>query len=148
MAGPRDSSSRKAAAVAGGPARVAEDIRHRAAEVLRRSLRDPRLEGVTITRCEVTRDLGRATLYFRTLPGMATRTDVEEAASHAAGFLRKEIARTLRLRAVPEIVLTWDELPDEGNRIEQLLAESRGGRAVEPSAAEGSGPRDLPDPEL
>lgn len=127
--GPRD--------LRGGAAvRVAEEIRIKAAELLLRELRDPRLAGVHLTRAEVTRDLSRASLYFRTMPGGASREQAEAAARSAASFLRHELGRSLRLRATPEIVLRYDELPDAGARIEELLG------SVRPSAGDEAAPSD------
>jgi ribosome-binding factor A len=97
-------------------------------ELLLRELRDPRLAGVHVTRVEMTGDLSRARLHYRTTPGQASPEDAAEGVRHAASFLRRELARTMRLRAVPELEFRLDELVDEGDRIERLLADLHGPR--------------------
>ena len=102
-------------------------------DLVQRDLRDPRLEGFHVTRVEMTRDLSRATLWFRATPGQASLEEVQSGVTSATGFLRREIARTVRLRAVPELVFRHDDVPDEGDRIEGLLAGLRAhGHAASP----------------
>jgi len=63
------------------PEQVAENIRQVLAEVIGRELRDPRVGSVTITRVEVSGDLGHATVYvatsvtMRTVPTLAFMLD-------------------------------------------------------------------------
>ena len=112
------------------PQRVGEEIRMKVMDLLVRGVRDPRLAGVHVTRVDMTADLSRANLYFRTLPGGPDPAEAEEACKRAAGFLRKEIGRSLRLRATPELVFQHDDLPEQGDRIEELLRQARGDGAV------------------
>jgi ribosome-binding factor A len=104
--------------------RVADEIRMKTSELLLREVRDPRVQGVHFTRVEMTSDLSLARLFWRTLPGR----DAEQAAAGlraAGGFLRRELAQTLDLRKMPELRFELDTLPDEADRVEELLAQVR-----------------------
>ena len=106
------------------PEQVAESIRATVAEaLLRGDVRDPRVQLVTVSGIDVTRDLGHATL--RVVPH---GTDEEKVAAmaglqSAAGFLRGKVARTLSTRTVPELHFVLDRGFEHAQRIDQLLAE-------------------------
>jgi len=51
--------------------RVAEQLRRELAELLRHASKDPRLQQVTITDVEVTRDISYARVYFSQLDDSA-----------------------------------------------------------------------------
>jgi ribosome-binding factor A len=92
-------------------------------EVLARGqLRDPDLQGVSITVAEVrmSPDLKHATAYVMPLGGGKV-DDVVKALRRAAGFLRGEVARAVRLRVAPEIGFAADRSFEEANRIETAL---------------------------
>jgi ribosome-binding factor A len=101
---------------------VAEELRVKVALLLQREVRDPRVIGVTITRVEMTGDLSQARVFFRCLPGGAASDDVARGLASASGFLRREASRTLRLRHAPELRFEPDDLPEQGQRIDDLLA--------------------------
>jgi ribosome-binding factor A len=103
--------------------RVGEEIRHVLVEVLARGeLRDPALQGVSITVAEVriSPDLKHATAYVMPLGGTQV-DDVVKALRRASGFLRGEVAREVRLRVAPEIAFAADRSFEEAGRIEAAL---------------------------
>jgi ribosome-binding factor A len=103
--------------------RVGEEIRHVLVEVLARGdLRDPGLQGVSITVAEVrmSPDLKHATAYVMPLGG-AHVDDVVKALRRASGFLRGEVARAVRLRVAPEIAFAADRSFEEASRIEAAM---------------------------
>src|SRR5579862_4686343 len=111
---------------------VAESIRMTLAEVLvRGELRDPRIQMVTVSGVEVTRDLSHATV--RVVPhGTPEEKDAAlEGLVSAAGFLRRAVAHTLTTRTVPELHFVLDRGFEHAQRIDELLAGLR--REDEPS---------------
>jgi ribosome-binding factor A len=103
--------------------RVGEEIRHVLVEVLARGhLRDPALQGVSVTVAEVrvSPDLKHATAYVMPLGG-GNVDEVVKALKRASGFLRGEVARAVRLRVAPEIVFAADRSFEEASRIEAAL---------------------------
>lgn len=102
--------------------RVAEDIRMKLAQLMHRELDDPRLDGVHLTRVEMTPDLTVARVFWRTTPGAADPEIARVALKSAVGFLRKQLGKSLRLRGVPQLEFQLDAMIDSGARIEDLLA--------------------------
>jgi len=86
-------------------------------------MRDPRVEGVTITEVKVTPDLRFADVYVSRLGGDAERKEAVQGLEAAAGFLRHELAPRIDLRFVPELRFHLDRSWEQGARIEALLEE-------------------------
>ena len=120
--------------------RVADEIRMKVGELLLREVRDPRVRGVHLTDVSVSADLGSARLSWRPLPGSATAEEAEVGLRAAAGFLRRELGRSMNIRHVPELDFELDPTPEEGDRIDDLLAEFRrsGSAGTLPSSADSA----------
>ena len=106
-------------------ARVNETVLEVLAEELER-MNDPRLELVTLTGVEVTRDLAYATVYYSTL-GLTTTGD-EKAADDAAAalqagasHLRGVLGRSVRIRQVPRLTFKVDPGIIAGQRVDEIL---------------------------
>ncbi|HQT87273.1 MAG TPA: 30S ribosome-binding factor RbfA [Acidiphilium sp.] len=114
--------------------RVAEEIRHRLAEILiRTEFRDPALVGAQITVAEVrmSPDLKHATVFASVLGG-GDITPMLPALKRAGPFLRGEIGRGLRLRVTPDLHFQPDAALDEATRINKLLAAPQVRRDLDP----------------
>jgi len=103
--------------------RVAEQIHRDLSLLLMREVRDPRLEGVTITEVRVTPDLLIARIFFTVLGEEEDRQEALAGLGSAAGFLRTQLAQGLRLRTVPELIFELDRSAEYGQRIEDLLSQ-------------------------
>ena len=114
-------------------ARLNESLLEVLAEELER-LSDPRLELVTLTGVDVTRDLSRAKVFFSTLGRETTAKTEATKASAVAGLraasshLRGVVGRQLRVRQVPVLVFEPDPGILAGQRIDEIL---RGNVALE-----------------
>ena len=102
--------------------RLGELFRRELTRLLLGSLKDPRLDGVTVTEVRATRDLSFATVYIRSDEDVSEGI---EGLEHAAGFIRRELGRSLRLRKIPEFRFVADETPEHASRIEELLRRTR-----------------------
>lgn len=103
--------------------RVAEAIREEVATFLRNDAKDPRISPlVTVTGCEITRDLRHAKVYVSIMGTDAERKQTFEGLASVATHLRARVGRALRLRLAPEIVFKPDESVAHAARIEDLLA--------------------------
>ncbi|MGJ8514719.1 30S ribosome-binding factor RbfA [Carnimonas bestiolae] len=103
--------------------RVAEQLKQELALLVQREVKDPRLGMVTISDAKVSRDLGYADVYF-TLLGENDPERVREnqkILKHAAGFLRTQVARRMKLRHMPELRFHYDESVARGNELSQLI---------------------------
>src|SRR5690606_17865372 len=106
--------------------RVAEQLRRELAELLRQTSKDPRLQQVTITEVEVTRDISHARVYFSQLDDAPEQIELtRQALDRSAGFLRRELGRAMRLRHVPELKFLHDRSIAEGMRMDALIAKAR-----------------------
>jgi ribosome-binding factor A len=114
---------------------LGEAIREEVANLIAHGLKDPRIGFVTITRAEVTPDLRFARVYFGVLGDKAQREKTLAGLSQAAGFIRREVGKRVRLRHVPELVFHYDAGLEATERVARLLEEN-------PSAAD---PGDDPD---
>jgi len=117
--------------------RVGETIRHALSAVLARGdLRDPAIDGVsvTITEVRVSADLRHAQVYVMPLGGRDTE-QVMAGLNRCAGYLRGQIAHSVILKYFPRLHFRIDESYDEADRIEALLRDPRVRRDLEPDQA-------------
>ncbi|WPC08422.1 30S ribosome-binding factor RbfA [Globicatella sp. PHS-GS-PNBC-21-1553] len=102
--------------------RVKQEILREVNRVLMREIKDPRVEGVTITDVELTGDLQQATIYYSTLSDKAGARQKEQAGLEAVtGKVRSELGKAIKLYKVPELKFERDTSVDYGNRIDALL---------------------------
>ena len=106
--------------------RVGERIRAELSALLLRRVREPAVDGVTVTHVEVTRDLQIARVYYRVLAETQSRLEVARALRRARGFLRRELGARLRLRRVPELTFLHDDTVEQQDRIARLFDEIQG----------------------
>jgi len=100
---------------------VADAIRKEVGEMLLKSLKDPRIGFVTITRVMVTDDCRSAKVYFSVMGSVAERESSEKGLISATGFIRKELGKRLRLRYTPEVVFQFDPSIEYAIHIEKVL---------------------------
>jgi ribosome-binding factor A len=107
--------------------RVAEGLREEVALLLVRKLRDPRVQGAVVARVEMTDDLRNAKIYVRLLEGgdAEKQKDLLIGLDRAAGMIKTEATRNLRLRVAPELKFFYDDGQDARTRVEELLEEVR-----------------------
>ena len=103
--------------------RVSELIRGHLMDLLERKVNDPRVHMVTITAVNVTPDAVRADVHFSVLGGAEAQADAQAGLESAAGWLRREIGRRLRLRNTPEVVFRYDPSLEHGEHIASILDE-------------------------
>ncbi len=118
--------------------RVGEELRHALARQFERGhLRDPGLTGVaiTVTEVRVSPDLKHATAFVMPLGG-AKLADVLAGLARSAGYLRRELAREVRLRHAPELAFAADTSFEHASRIDRLLRQPEVERDLRPN--EGS----------
>lgn len=104
----------------GRPQKLGDVIQRELSELLQRELRDPRVGMVTITSVDVSPDLSHAKIFF-TLLGKETLEDTTRGLQRAAGFLRSQLARRIRLYTCPELRFAYDESVERGDRLSRLI---------------------------
>ena len=111
--------------------RVADQMQRELALLIQREVRDPRVGMITVTAAEVSRDLAHAKIFI-TLMGEASDDDIAlnlAALKDAAGFLRAQLGRVMKLRSIPQLHFFYDESVGRGvhlsSLIERAVAEDR-----------------------
>ncbi|AMD02460.1 MULTISPECIES: 30S ribosome-binding factor RbfA [Halomonas] len=126
--------------------RVGDQLQKELAVLIQREVKDPRLGMVTVSGVEVSRDLGYADVHV-TLLGEEDPERIREnlkVLKQAAGFLRSQVARRIKLRHVPELRFHYDESVVRGQRLSSLIDEavSRDRARNEAEDGEASGNQD------
>jgi ribosome-binding factor A len=117
------------------PDRVAEQIRQELAGLLTRSVHDPGIGFLTLTRAWVSPDLQLARVYYTLLGDESARRSAARALERVTPFLRREIGRRIRLRRVPELRFEYDRNAENQDRVERILFDLEAERrAREPEA--------------
>jgi ribosome-binding factor A len=102
--------------------RVADQIQRELAELIRLEVKDPRVGMVTLTGVEVTSDYTHAKVFFTLLGTVAQQDAAVRGLGNAAGFLRGQIGRRIKLHTIPELHFVFDESVERGDRLSQLIA--------------------------
>jgi len=88
--------------------KVADLIHKEISEMLVKTIKDPRIGFVTITRVEASEDCRSAKVYFSVTGTREDRERSMKGLSSAKGYVRKELGRRIRLRYTPEIIFKFD----------------------------------------
>ena len=101
--------------------KVADLIQKEVSQMLVKSIKDPRIGFVTITKVTVSEDCRFAKVYFSVAGTAAERENSGKGLDSAKGYVRKELGRRLRLRYTPEIVFQFDPSIEYAIYMEELI---------------------------
>jgi len=104
--------------------RVGEQLHRLLGEILRREVKDPRAEGVTVTGVDVSGDMAHATVWFSLLDPEADPVPVQKALTGASGLIRGRLGRAMHIRQVPALHFRHDESLARGARLSALIDEA------------------------
>ncbi len=102
--------------------RVAEQIRAELSEIVQHELSDPRMGWVTLTRVEMSPDLNYAKVFVSIYGPEKERAATLRVLEHAAGFIRSQLGRRVRLRQTPELQFRPDDSLEQTQRIHDILS--------------------------
>src|SRR6201999_1730265 len=105
--------------------RLAERTLKIVAELLERRIKDPRLGFVTVTEARLTNDLREAKVFYTVFGTPEERADSAVALKSATGIIRSEVGRVIGLRHTPSLEFITDELPENAQRIDDLVATAK-----------------------
>lgn len=108
--------------------RLAEQIKRELAPLVSRTAQDAHLGLVTVTAVDLTSDLRDAKLYVSCLGGSAPEAATR--LTRAAGRFRSILARRLRLRTVPRLMIYPDETLERVERLAALVKGMEPGREI------------------
>jgi ribosome-binding factor A len=126
--------------------RIAAQMQRSLATLLRRGVKDPRVGNVTVTAVDVAGDLSHARIFVLPFAGSHPGAEVLAGLQSAAGYLRGEVARELKLRHAPRLEFALDTAIEHAQQLTALIqtavADDRARAASE--AEEVSGASGLP----
>ncbi|MGP4115905.1 30S ribosome-binding factor RbfA [Levilactobacillus zymae] len=102
--------------------RLEQEIQREVTDILLKRVRDPRVEGVTVTGVEVTGDLQEATIYYSILSDKASSAEkTAQGLKKATGLIQSELGSRLSIYKTPELFFEQDKSVQYGSRIDELL---------------------------
>ncbi len=105
--------------------RVGGQIQKVLSEILRKKIKDSRLEMTTITGVKMSQDLRLAKIYYATTGSKKNKDEVAEGFKHALGYIKRSLARQLGLRYMPDLRFYYDESFEYGSHIDEVLKSIR-----------------------
>ena len=100
--------------------RINSNLQKEISYVIANEIKNPNINFVTITACDVTNDLSYAKVYFTTLDNVE---ETLKALKSAKGFIRKALTDRIELRHMPELEFIYDESIEYGKKIEEKIKE-------------------------
>jgi ribosome-binding factor A len=105
--------------------RVGGQVQKVLAGLIRKGINDPRLARVTISGVTLSRDLRIAKVYFSAHGGAHDEQDLLAGFESARGFIKRELAKELGLRYMPDLKFFYDTSFDYGAHINRVLKSIR-----------------------
>ncbi len=90
-------------------------------DLILKGISDPRLSRATITGVSMSKDLRIAKIYFAAHGGKDDQQDLAAGFESAKGFIKRELAKELGLRYMPDLKFFYDASFDYGAHIDRVL---------------------------
>ncbi len=90
--------------------------------ILQNEVKDPNIQFVTITGCEITNDLSFAKVYYTVLDD-SKKDETMKSLDKAKSFIRGQISQRVEIRHTPELRFIYDKSIEYGNKIEKIIKE-------------------------
>lgn len=104
--------------------RVAEAIREVVASAVLFEVSDPRVQGVTVLRVEVSHDLRAATVFVSVMGTESDRNRAMKGLRSACGFLQARVAARLQIRFTPILSFEIDDSVRKSVEMSRLIDEA------------------------
>lgn len=104
--------------------RVGQAVQNELSLMLLTGTKDPALQDVTITGVKMAPDLTRAKVFYSVLQA-DNRKRVQRSLGRAASFFQGKLGQTLQLRHTPVLQFVFDETPQTGARINEIVSETK-----------------------
>ncbi len=101
--------------------KVQEAIQQEISKMLLMDVKDPRIQFVTVTGVELTDDMSYAKIYVSLYGPKEKHEETWKALQKSLGFMRTEIAKRIRLRFAPTLILQKDTSMEYSAHIESIL---------------------------
>ena len=90
--------------------RLSGELQKEIASILSREIKDPRLTQLSVVSIDIAPDGCSARVYLSPMAGVEiAEQDIVQALDKAKGYIRRELAKRLKTRAVPELYFYVDQ---------------------------------------
>jgi ribosome-binding factor A len=113
--------------------RLGEQILKEIALLIIRKVKDPRVQGVTLTGMVLTDDLKQGKVYYSVMGGQEERERAQTGLDSAKGYIKRQIGLRMKLRYVPEMTFIHDSSLESGSHMERLFDRLEAGRQTDGS---------------
>jgi len=101
--------------------RISEQIRRELSQLLRDEIKDPRVNGFSISEVIVSKDLSTAKVFYSPQFDHPDRDDLQKGLESTAPYLRKQLGKIMRTRIIPTLTFHYDDSLDRYSRIDSLI---------------------------
>lgn len=101
--------------------RVSGQIQKVLSDILKKRIKDPRLEMTTITEVNMSSDLRMARIYFTTPGSKKSIEEAMEGFKSAHGYVKRALASQLGLRYMPDLKFLYDGSFNYGSSIDKII---------------------------
>ncbi len=103
--------------------RINQQVKREISKIVQQELSDPRLQFVSITKVDVSKDLRNARVYFSILGDDSQREEAGKGLNGAGGTIRGFLSKKLNMRCTPELRFYQDKSIEYSNLVEETLKE-------------------------
>ena len=107
--------------------RVKEMLRRELSDIVQH-LGDPRVVMLTVVEVELSKDLKTAKVFVSVLGDQEQQDAAMEGLQQALGFVRREVAKRVSMRQVPEFSVVYDRTTERAARVGALLNQAKAER--------------------
>jgi len=105
--------------------RVSGLIQRKLAQIIQTEIKDPRLPRfITVSAVKVTSDMSIAKVYITIFGEHMDKDMTLGILNKSAGYLRTALARSMKLRIIPNLRFVYDESIEYGNNLRDLIAQA------------------------
>lgn len=90
-------------------------------KIISQDLNNPRIGFATVSHVSVSSDLSVAKVYVSFLGKGYQKRDGLEALRQSKGFIKRELAHSIKLRKIPDLTFVVDDTLDKVSRIEEII---------------------------
>ena len=103
--------------------RINSEIRKEISDILKNNINDPRVKGlVSVVTVDTSNDLSHCKIYLSIFSGKAEQDKATfKAISSMSSFIRKELARRIDLRIIPELHFKLDDGFNQSEKMNKLI---------------------------
>ena len=102
--------------------RISVEFKKEISDIIRNEIKDPRIAELTsIMSVEITRDFKYAKVFVSVYGDDKAKEETMEGLRSAAGFIRKEMGKRVKIRYNPEIIFELDTSIEYGIHISKII---------------------------